>query len=344
MSSKEKTNKITSFFKPRTNKDTETNEEGDKLNSENSSIIANSNDQRTGVKRKRTEKEDTATSDDNSRELVKSPQKVDSPAPPPALSPEQKLKCVSNKKRAQLVKMSKDLQILTTDIGSSWFEALEDVFKKDWFRKLNDYVLREREAHTIYPSPAEVWSWTTRVSICDVKVVILGQDPYHGPGQAHGLCFSVKPGVAPPPSLVNMFKELERDTPSFTRPGHGYLAGWADQGVLLLNACLTVRKGQANSHKDQGWEKLTDAVISWISKNLTGVVFLLWGAHAQKKAAVVDKSKHHLLTSVHPSPLSAHRGFLGCGHFSKCNELLEAQGKSPVDWTNLPSTSKCLEL
>ena len=240
--------------------------------------------------------------------------------------------------------MSKDLQILTTDIGSSWYEALEEVFKKDWFRKLNDYVLREREAHTIYPSPAEVWSWTTRVSISEVKVVILGQDPYHGPGQAHGLCFSVKPGVSPPPSLLNMFKELERDIPSFTRPGHGYLAGWADQGVLLLNACLTVRKSQANSHKDQGWEKLTDAVISWISKNLSGVVFLLWGAHAQKKAAVVDKSKHHMLTSVHPSPLSAHRGFLGCGHFSKCNELLEKQGKSPVDWTNLPSTSKCLDL
>ncbi len=240
--------------------------------------------------------------------------------------------------------MSKDLQILTTDIGSSWYEALEEIFKKDWFRKLNDYVLREREAHTIYPSPAEVWSWTTRVSISEVKVVILGQDPYHGPGQAHGLCFSVKPGVSPPPSLLNMFKELERDIPSFTRPGHGYLAGWADQGVLLLNACLTVRKGQANSHKDQGWEKLTDAVISWISKNLSGVVFLLWGAHAQKKAAVVDKSKHHMLTSVHPSPLSAHRGFLGCGHFSKCNELLEKQGKSPVDWTNLPSTSKCLDL
>lgn len=152
----------------------------------------------------------------------------------------------------------------------------------------------------------------------------------------HGLCFSVKPTVRPPPSLLNMYKELESDISGFVRPDHGHLVGWADQGVLLLNAVLTVRSGQPNSHKDKGWEKITDAVIRWISANNEGVVFLLWGAFAQKKAAIVDATKHHLLKSTHPSPLSAHRGFLGSNHFSKCNELLEAGGKKPIDWSNLP--------
>lgn len=175
-------------------------------------------------------------------------------------------------------------------------------------------------------------------SIEDIRVVILGQDPYHGTGQAHGLCFSVQPGISPPPSLVNMYKELEADIDGFTRPSDkgGYLAGWADQGVLLLNAVLTVRSGAANSHKDKGWEKLTDAVIKWISKNRSDVIFLLWGTYAQKKAAMVDSGKHHLLKSVHPSPLSAHRGFLGCKHFSQCNQILEKMNKEPIDWTKLP--------
>ena len=174
------------------------------------------------------------------------------------LSPEQKSRCTENKARAELLKLSKTLTILSPDIGSSWYQALSDsVFTKDWFQKLSDFVSKERDSGTIYPSQGEVWSWTQHVSISDVKVVILGQDPYHGPGQAHGLCFSVKPGVPPPPSLGNMFKELERDIPGFSRPGHGHLAGWAAQGVLLLNACLTVRKSQANSHKDRGWEKVT---------------------------------------------------------------------------------------
>lgn len=239
------------------------------------------------------------------------------------------------KARSKILKLSKEIPLLTPNIGQSWYDALEPQFEQDYFRKLSDHVTKERESHTIFPSPEEVWSWTTKNDIKDTKVVILGQDPYHGPGQAHGLCFSVKPGVASPPSLVNIYKELVTDIPGFETPGHGYLGGWADQGVLLLNACLTVRKGEANSHKGRGWEKLTDAVVKWISINCSGVVFLLWGLPAQKKAAVVDGTKHYLLKSVHPSPLSAYRGFLGCRHFSQCNKLLEQQGKDPIDWTRL---------
>jgi len=197
-------------------------------------------------------------------------------------------------------------------------------------------VTSKRTQKTVYPPQNNVWEWTKQTPIKDVKVVILGQDPYHGPRQAHGLCFSVQKGVPPPPSLINIYKELKSDIPGFEIPNHGDLTGWAKQGVLLLNAVLTVDAGNANSHKDKGWEKVTDAVISWISKNLNDVVFLLWGNYAQKKASVVDKKKHHLLQSVHPSPLSAHRGFLGCKHFSKCNELLEKNGKEPVNWADLP--------
>jgi len=312
-----KANKITSFFKPVPTP--KRPEEDNVENIENSSLQSNLTPQKSSVKRKSEHIEDDGTIENSKK------------------SPEQKNRCNENKVRAELLKLSKTLTILTPEIGSSWYQALSDsVFSKDWFQKLSEFVSKERDSATIYPSVTEVWSWTQHVPISSVKVVILGQDPYHGPGQAHGLCFSVKPGVAPPPSLLNMFKELERDIPGFSRPGHGHLAGWAAQGVLLLNACLTVRKSQANSHKDRGWEKVTDAVISWISKNLKGVVFLLWGAAAQKKAAMVDKQKHHLLTSVHPSPLSAHRGFLGCGHFSKCNQILEKQGSTPIDWANLP--------
>ena len=180
------------------------------------------------------------------------------------------------------------------------------------------------------------YSW---IILCTKLVVLIficsGQDPYHGPGQAHGLCFSVKPGVKTPPSLVNMYKELKDDIPGFSHPGHGHLTGWADQGVLLLNAVLTVTSGNPNSHKDRGWEKMTDAVIKWISDNSEGVVFLLWGSYAQKKGAYVDGRKHHLLKATHPSPLSAHRGFLGCKHFSRCNQLLVESGKQPIDWNKL---------
>ena len=253
------------------------------------------------------------------------------------LSPEQKQKCAESKTKAQLLLLSKELPLVPADLGLTWFSALQDQLRQDWFRKLSQFVTGERQAGTVvYPSAGEVWSWTRMTPIQDIKVVILGQDPYHGPGQAHGLCFSVKAGVSPPPSLINIYKELESDIPGFTRPDHGFLAGWSQQGVLLLNAVLTVRKSQANSHKDRGWEKLTDAVIRWISRNLRGVVFLLWGSYAQKKGQEVDKKKHHVLSSVHPSPLSAHRGFLGCKHFSRCNKLLEEQGKTPIDWNRLP--------
>lgn len=221
-------------------------------------------------------------------------------------------------------------------IGSTWFFALHSEFQKPYFSKLSEFVTRERERGRVYPPADQVWTWTTKVPIKDIKVVILGQDPYHNPGQAHGLCFSVPKGVTPPPSLVNMYKELAADIPGFTAPKHGYLEGWAEQGVLLLNACLTVRANTPNSHKDQGWEQLTDAVIKYISANNRNVVFLLWGSYAQKKGSVVDQKKHHILKTVHPSPLSAHRGFLGCRHFSQCNDFLKKAGKKPIDWSHLP--------
>ncbi|TNF11594.1 MAG: uracil-DNA glycosylase, partial [Vibrionaceae bacterium] len=165
-----------------------------------------------------------------------------------------------------------------------------------------------------------------------VKVVILGQDPYHGPNQAHGLCFSVQPGIKTPPSLVNMYKELAQDIPGFQIPNHGYLKSWAEQGVLLLNTVLTVEQGQAHSHANTGWETFTDRVIDALNQNGQGIVFLLWGSHAQKKGRMIDRQRHHVLMAPHPSPLSAHRGFLGCRHFSQTNQLLEQQGKAPINW------------
>uniref|UniRef100_A0A0B7BAH3 Uracil-DNA glycosylase n=2 Tax=Arion vulgaris TaxID=1028688 RepID=A0A0B7BAH3_9EUPU len=225
---------------------------------------------------------------------------------------------------------------LVVNIGPSWFTALEQEFSKEYFSQLSQFIAAERKNSTVYPPADQVFTWTTACALRSVKVVIIGQDPYHGPRQAHGLCFSVLPGVTSPPSLGNMFKELESDIAGFKIPNHGLLSGWAQQGVLLLNACLTVRSGQPNSHAGKGWEKLTDAVIQWLNSNLQGLVFLLWGAYAQKKGACINKKKHHVLTAVHPSPLSAHRGFLGCKHFSRCNELLIADGQVPIDWKHLP--------
>uniref|UniRef100_A0A1A8M9J1 Uracil-DNA glycosylase n=1 Tax=Nothobranchius pienaari TaxID=704102 RepID=A0A1A8M9J1_9TELE len=201
--------------------------------------------------------------------------------------------------------------------------------------QLMNFVSEERKRHTVFPPVEHVFTWTQTCGSRDVKVVILGQDPYHGPGQAHGLCFSVKRPVPPPPSLENMYKELASDIKGFQHPGHGDLTGWAEQGVLLLNAVLTVRAHQANSHKDKGWEAFTDAVVQWVSTNLEGVVFMLWGSYAQKKGAAINRKRHHVLQAVHPSPLSAHRGFFGCNHFSKANELLKKSGKSPIDWKAL---------
>ncbi|XP_069691833.1 uracil-DNA glycosylase-like isoform X2 [Periplaneta americana] len=191
--------------------------------------------------------------------------------------------------QAKIKLTSKRFPALHPNIGESWFEALSSEFGKPYFKKLSEFLAKERASNTVYPPEHQVWTWTHTCHISKVKVVILGQDPYHNPRQAHGLCFSVSAGVPPPPSLLNMYKELERDIPGFQTPRHGNLIGWARQGVLLLNACLTVRAHNANSHKDQGWENLTDAVVKYISDNSRNVVFLLWGSYAQKKAASVDK-------------------------------------------------------
>ena len=184
----------------------------------------------------------------------------------------------------------------------------------------------------IYPPASEVFNAFTLTPLDNVKVVILGQDPYHGPGQAHGLCFSVQSGVKTPPSLVNIYKELAQDIEGFHIPEHGNLTAWAEQGVLLLNAVLTVEQGKAHSHAKWGWETFTDAVIKSVNDTQHGVVFLLWGSHAQKKGQNIDTQKHYVLNAPHPSPLSAHRGFLGCRHFSQTNTLLSQQGKTPVNW------------
>uniref|UniRef100_A0A8C1N0S0 Uracil-DNA glycosylase n=1 Tax=Cyprinus carpio TaxID=7962 RepID=A0A8C1N0S0_CYPCA len=250
-----------------------------------------------------------------------------------SLSPEQ-LERISKNKKAALERLAAN-QAEPNGIGESWKKALNAEFGKPYFKLLMSFVAEERQKHTIYPPENEVFTWTQTCDIKDVKVVILGQDPYHGPNQAHGLCFSVQRPVPPPPSLVNIFKELASDIEGFEHPGHGDLTGWAKQGVLLLNAVLTVRAHQANSHKDKGWETFTDAVIHWLSTNMQGLVFILWGSYAQKKGAAIDKKRHHVLQTVHPSPLSAHRGFFGCKHFSKTNELLKKSGKKPIDWKAL---------
>ncbi|XP_071530565.1 uracil-DNA glycosylase-like isoform X2 [Panulirus ornatus] len=229
-----------------------------------------------------------------------------------SMTPEQKQRMMQNKLKAEIKQQCKKTPALHENIGHSWYRALKSHFTQPYFEKLSNFLEHERSKATIYPPEDQVFSWTRHCDLQDVKVVILGQDPYHGPRQAHGLCFSVQIGVQPPPSLLNMYQELESDIPGFVRPSHGHLYGWAKQGVLLLNACLTVKAHKANSHKDQGWETFTDGVIKTVSERNKGVVFLLWGSYAQKKASVVDKRKHHLLNAPHPSPLSAHRGFFGC--------------------------------
>ncbi|KAJ8317720.1 hypothetical protein KUTeg_005624 [Tegillarca granosa] len=252
------------------------------------------------------------------------------------LSPEQKERMEQNKVVALAKLHAKKTNGLLVNFGNSWYKVLEAEFSKPYFSELSKFVESERNKHTVYPPANEVFMWTKLCDVNDVKVVILGQDPYHGPKQAHGLCFSVQKDVRPPPSLENMYKELASDIDGFKHPGHGSLTGWAKQGVLLLNACLTVRAHQANSHKDKGWEKVTDAVISWLNKNKSGLVFILWGSYAQKKGGFIDKKKHLILKGVHPSPLSAHRGFFGCKHFSKCNDYLKEHGKKAIDWNDLP--------
>ncbi len=217
-------------------------------------------------------------------------------------------------------------------IADSWKNVLQEEFEKPYFKSLTAFVKTEYKTHTCYPKEMQVFAAFQHCSFQDLKVVIIGQDPYHGVGQANGLCFSVNNGVTHPPSLKNIFKELKTDT-GLPIPINGNLEHWADRGVLLLNATLTVRAHQAGSHQNQGWEEFTDAVIAKISEQKKHVVFLLWGGFAKKKGAKIDKSKHHVLTSGHPSPLSANRGYwFGNKHFSRTNSLLENEGIETIIW------------
>lgn len=216
-------------------------------------------------------------------------------------------------------------------ITGGWEEALRGEFRQPYYRNLYESIRKEYESKTIYPPSKDLFQAFALTPLERVKAVILGQDPYHEPGQAHGLCFSVKPGVEIPPSLVNIFQELQADL-GCTPPESGCLEGWARQGVFLLNTVLTVRAHQAASHRGLGWEQFTDAAIRVLNSQDRPIVFMLWGRHAGEKARLLDNPRHLVLTAPHPSPLSAYRGFFGCRHFSRCNEFLAAQGETPIDW------------
>ncbi len=224
------------------------------------------------------------------------------------------------------------MEQVTPRIEASWLEVLEEEFRKDYFLQLKEFLLDERKVYTVYPPGSRIFAAFNSTPFHSVKVVILGQDPYHGPGQAHGLCFSVPDGVRKPPSLVNIFKELQDDL-GIQEPLNGNLEKWAAQGVLLLNATLTVRSNQAGSHQNKGWELFTDRVISIISEKKSGIVFLLWGNYAQAKVSLIDETKHLVLRAAHPSPFSVYRGFYGCRHFSATNNFLSKSGMTPVDWS-----------
>lgn len=217
-------------------------------------------------------------------------------------------------------------------IEKEWLEVLRPEFEKSYFIDLKLSLLEEKKRYNVYPPGNRIFAAFNYTPFSRVKVVILGQDPYHGDGQAHGLCFSVPDGVALPPSLVNIFKELTTDI-GIPMPKSGNLEKWAKQGILLLNATLTVRANQAGSHQGRGWENFTDEVIRQLSSRHAGLVFILWGSYAQAKEALIDTNKHFVLKAVHPSPLSVYRGFFGCRHFSKTNELLAKEDKQPIDWS-----------
>ena len=221
----------------------------------------------------------------------------------------------------------------------SWKARVGDWFARDDMRALSAF-LRERKAAgaRIYPPGPQIFAAFDATPFEQVKVVVLGQDPYHGPGQAHGLCFSVQPGVSVPPSLDNIYKEIHRDL-GLPRPDHGYLMSWAHRGVLLLNAVLTVEDGRAGAHQGKGWEGFTDHVVDTLNREREGLVFLLWGSYAQAKGKVIDPRRHRVLKAPHPSPLSAHRGFIGCGHFSAANDYLARQGQTPIDWSLPPRSA-----
>ncbi|GAA5190856.1 uracil-DNA glycosylase [Ferrimonas gelatinilytica] len=218
-------------------------------------------------------------------------------------------------------------------LAMQWQSVLGAEKQAPYFVEMMEQIQRwRRQGETIYPPSEQVFEAFRRTEFDRVKVVILGQDPYHGPDQAHGLSFSVQPGVKVPPSLRNIYKELSEDIPGFQVPDHGNLGCWADQGVLLLNTVLTVAAGLAHSHAKLGWERFTDEVIAQLNARREGLVFLLWGSHAQKKGKGIDRSRHSVLCAAHPSPLSAYRGFFGCRHFSRVNAILDKQGDTPIDW------------
>lgn len=216
-------------------------------------------------------------------------------------------------------------------IAHDWKEILKEEFEKPYFENLVNFIKQEKKQYTVFPSGKDIFSAFDNCNLDNLKVVLIGQDPYHGEGQAHGLCFSVNDGVPFPPSLRNIFKELNDDVGKEI-PTTGNLTTWSKQGILLLNATLTVRAHQAGSHQNKGWEEFTDAVIQKISDTKEGIVFLLWGSYAQRKGQIIDTQKHHILKAVHPSPLAAHRGFFGCKHFSKTNKILEEKGENPIVW------------
>ncbi|WP_201312700.1 uracil-DNA glycosylase [Dyella sp. EPa41] len=218
----------------------------------------------------------------------------------------------------------------------SWKDRIGDYLGRPDMQALSAFLRSEKQAgKVIYPPGPDIFAAFDHTPFDAVRVVILGQDPYHGPNQAHGLCFSVRPGVQVPPSLQNIFKEIHRDL-GIAPPDHGCLTPWADRGVLLLNATLTVQQGMAGSHQGKGWEGFTDAAIDALNREREGLVFMLWGSYAQRKGQLIDARRHCILRSVHPSPLSAHRGFLGCGHFSAANRYLESRGVAPIDWSLPP--------
>ncbi|WP_206458818.1 uracil-DNA glycosylase [Anaerovorax sp. IOR16] len=216
------------------------------------------------------------------------------------------------------------------NIGNDWDEVLKGEFDKPYYQELRKFLINEYQSRGVYPSMYDIFNALKHTAYADTKVVILGQDPYHGPGQAHGMCFSVKKGVPKPPSLVNIFKELESDL-GMKPPSHGNLESWADQGVLLLNTVLTVRAGEANSHKGKGWETFTDQVISLLNEREKPMVFMLWGANAKSKRSLIHNDRHLILTAAHPSPLSAYNGWWGCSHFSKANDFLK-DGGDYINW------------
>lgn len=222
---------------------------------------------------------------------------------------------------------------MSAALEPGWLAVLEEEFEKDYMKSLKAFLLDEKEkGNLVYPKSSDIFNALNTTPFDNVKVVILGQDPYHGAGQAHGLSFSVQKGVTTPPSLKNIYKELEADIDGFKIPNHGNLTHWAEQGVLLLNATLTVRASEAGSHQKQGWEIFTDEIIKALSEKSKHIVFLLWGKYAQQKAELIDAKKHYVLTAAHPSPFSAYNGFFGSKHFSKTNQLLVQNNLTPVDW------------